>query len=84
MDEADQAQEYSEHLLNVEIERCVLAAQSSKLKAQGDTECEECDAAIPEARRLAVPGCRLCITCQTEFEMEKKTFGEHIPKRSVV
>ncbi|WP_110667907.1 DksA/TraR family C4-type zinc finger protein [Salinicola halophilus] len=27
-------------------------------------ECEECEAPIPEARREAVPGVRLCIECQ--------------------
>ena len=27
--------------------------------------CEECAAPIPEARRKAVPGVRLCIACQT-------------------
>lgn len=27
-------------------------------------KCEECDAAIPEARRKAVPGVRLCVSCQ--------------------
>ncbi|WP_019530585.1 DksA/TraR family C4-type zinc finger protein [Dasania marina] len=26
--------------------------------------CDDCDKAIPEARRLAVPGVRLCIGCQ--------------------
>jgi phage/conjugal plasmid C-4 type zinc finger TraR family protein len=26
--------------------------------------CEECDAPIPAARRKAVPGVRLCVTCQ--------------------
>ena len=30
--------------------------------------CEECGAAIPEARRHAVPGVRLCITCQAEHD----------------
>lgn len=30
--------------------------------------CAECGEPIPEARRLAVPGCRLCIDCQTERE----------------
>jgi phage/conjugal plasmid C-4 type zinc finger TraR family protein len=28
------------------------------------THCAECGAAIPEARRAAIPGVRLCITCQ--------------------
>ena len=26
--------------------------------------CEECDAKIPEARRKALPGVRLCVPCQ--------------------
>ena len=26
--------------------------------------CEECAAAIPEPRRLALPGVRLCVACQ--------------------
>ncbi len=30
------------------------------------SKCEECDKAIPAARREAVPGVRLCITCQAE------------------
>ena len=28
------------------------------------THCEECDKPIPDARRKAVPGVRLCIVCQ--------------------
>ena len=33
---------------------------------RGDSlrECEECDASIPEARRRAMPGVRLCVNCQ--------------------
>lgn len=30
------------------------------------SRCEECDAPIPEARRQAVPGVRLCVPCQSE------------------
>ncbi|MEJ2258725.1 MAG: DksA/TraR family C4-type zinc finger protein, partial [Woeseiaceae bacterium] len=30
--------------------------------------CAECGAAIPQARRLAVPGVRLCIKCQAEYD----------------
>jgi len=30
--------------------------------------CEQCDVGIPEARRLAVPGVRLCIACQEEAD----------------
>ena len=34
--------------------------------------CEECDAKIPEARRQAVPGVRLCIKCQAEHDKNVK------------
>jgi phage/conjugal plasmid C-4 type zinc finger TraR family protein len=30
--------------------------------------CESCGREIPRARREAVPGVRLCVTCQTERE----------------
>ncbi len=33
--------------------------------------CEECDAKIPEARRKAVPGVRLCISCQELRDQEE-------------
>ena len=35
------------------------------------THCEECEAAIPEARRKAVPGVRLCIACQQAHDEEQ-------------
>lgn len=34
--------------------------------------CEECGEEIPEARRKAVPGVRLCIDCQEEADKENK------------
>ena len=30
--------------------------------------CEDCDDTIPEARRQAVPGCYLCVSCAEERE----------------
>ncbi|MFK7889237.1 MAG: DksA/TraR family C4-type zinc finger protein [Granulosicoccus sp.] len=30
--------------------------------------CEECEANIPQARREAVPGVRLCVTCQSNVD----------------
>ena len=39
----------------------------SRLPAgRGLTHCEECEAPIPEARRQALPGVRLCVACQSE------------------
>ena len=35
-------------------------------------ECEDCGEAIPEARRKAVPGVRLCVACQEAQDTEQK------------
>jgi phage/conjugal plasmid C-4 type zinc finger TraR family protein len=37
--------------------------------------CEECGEPIPEARRLALPGVRLCLKCQEARDREAKTFS---------
>lgn len=34
------------------------------------TACEACGTEIPEARRVAVPGVRLCVSCQAAQERE--------------
>jgi phage/conjugal plasmid C-4 type zinc finger TraR family protein len=34
------------------------------------SQCEECGAGIPEARQLAVPGVRLCVTCQEAVDRD--------------
>lgn len=34
--------------------------------------CEECGNEIPEARREAMPGVRLCISCQAEADKQVK------------
>ncbi len=33
--------------------------------------CEDCEEPIPEARRRAVPGVRLCVRCQTVVDQEQ-------------
>lgn len=33
------------------------------------THCEDCEKEIPEKRRLAVSGCRTCISCQEAREI---------------
>lgn len=35
-------------------------------KGESLTNCAECDEEIPEARRTALPGVKLCIDCQQE------------------
>lgn len=36
--------------------------------------CELCDDPIPEARRVAVPGVELCVTCQQIIELKSKHY----------
>jgi phage/conjugal plasmid C-4 type zinc finger TraR family protein len=62
--------------IDATVEDAVKHARDQLPKGESRRNCEECDAAIPEARREAVPGVRLCITCQTELDKEnKKTSG---------
>ena len=44
---------------------------------QGDSalECYECGATIPEARRKAIPGVRLCVSCQETIDQEQAAFA---------
>jgi phage/conjugal plasmid C-4 type zinc finger TraR family protein len=37
--------------------------------------CEECGAKIPEARREALPGVRLCVPCQEAVDREEGAFS---------
>ena len=39
------------------------------------THCEECNAEIPEPRRLAMPGIRLCITCQEQHDKDAHAYA---------
>lgn len=36
------------------------------------SHCEECEEAIPEARRNAIPGIHLCVGCQFQLEKQQK------------
>lgn len=56
--------------IDASIEDAISRARDQLPKGKGLTHCEECGDAIPEARRQAVPGVRLCIPCQTERDKE--------------
>lgn len=42
-------------------------------KGESLTHCEECGETIPEPRRKALPGVKLCITCQQELDDQPVT-----------
>lgn len=48
------------------IEDGVAHIRSELSLGQSLFDCEECDKPIPEARRRAVQGVRLCVECQSE------------------
>ncbi|HTV97092.1 MAG TPA: DksA/TraR family C4-type zinc finger protein [Steroidobacteraceae bacterium] len=39
------------------------------------THCSECGAEIPEARRQALPGTRLCVSCQDSKDRDQAKFS---------
>lgn len=39
------------------------------------TNCEECDAKIPEARRVALPGIQTCVCC-AQLGEDKRAFNK--------
>ena len=56
--------------IDASIEDAVNRARSQLPRGESLQRCEECDNAIPEARREAVPGVRLCIKCQAQKDKE--------------
>ena len=53
------------------IEDAVARARSQLPRGDSLSHCEECDVPIPEARRQAVPGVRLCVACQEAHDAEE-------------
>ena len=56
--------------IDATVEDAVQLARSRLPEGDSSLHCEECDALIPDARRKAVPGVRLCIKCQAELEKQ--------------
>ena len=53
----------------------VLRAKSRLPQGPSATHCQDCGEPIPDARREALPGVRLCITCQEEADKEARHFS---------
>ena len=61
--------------IDATIKDAIKRARSSVPKGPSLKRCEECDAPIPEARRKAVPGVRLCVSCQETHDREQQAFS---------
>ena len=58
--------------IDATIDDAVRHARNQLPTGESLARCEECDATIPEARRKAVPGVRLCVACQSERDEATK------------
>jgi phage/conjugal plasmid C-4 type zinc finger TraR family protein len=57
--------------IDASVEDAVKLARSRLPDGEGLTHCEECQAAIPDARRKAIRGVRLCVRCQSDLEKKQ-------------
>lgn len=53
----------------------VQRARDNLPKGESYIFCDECGEKIPEKRRLALPGVKLCIDCQNEKERSQKVLS---------
>jgi phage/conjugal plasmid C-4 type zinc finger TraR family protein len=61
--------------IDATVADAVARVRSQRHAGPGLTHCEACGEPIPEARRRAVPGVRLCGSCQTERDRSERVFS---------
>ncbi|MFK8032425.1 MAG: DksA/TraR family C4-type zinc finger protein [Gammaproteobacteria bacterium] len=62
--------------IDASVEDAVKRARSElNARGPGRSHCEECEEPIPEARRKAVAGVKMCINCQEAEDAENKRMG---------
>ena len=64
--------------INDEVRR----ARAALPKGESRAFCEECGEPIPEARRKALPGVRLCLECQQDADREQQVVSLYNRKGS--
>ena len=55
------------------VEDALQRVRSQIPEGESLSECEDCGAPIPEGRRRALPGVRLCVVCQEARDAEQQT-----------
>lgn len=58
--------------IDATVDSAVERAKARLPTGESLTHCEECDAPIPERRRSAIAGVRLCVQCQSALEKTEK------------
>ena len=64
-DGAEQAQ------IDASLDDALAFVRQNLPQGQSAHHCSECGDAIPEGRRLALPGVQLCVTCQSEQDKQQ-------------
>lgn len=56
-----------------ELQRnAALAAHRINRSAVSAMRCSDCDEELPQARRIAYPGCTMCVDCQADAERRNR------------
>lgn len=61
--------------IDATVDDAIKRARRDIPKGESRSHCEECEASIPQARREAMPGVRLCVKCQGELDKEAKSIS---------
>jgi phage/conjugal plasmid C-4 type zinc finger TraR family protein len=61
--------------IDASVADAVERARSRLPKGDSLSHCEECGDAIPEARRAAIAGVRLCVACQQALDEQQSAQG---------
>ena len=61
--------------IDATVSDAVKRAQSQLPVGLSLTHCEACNADIPEARRAAISGVRLCVACQEQHDRDAHNFA---------
>jgi len=63
--------------IDATVNDAVMRAKNQLPNGESLVHCEECNANIPEARREAIPGVRVCVECQERHDSEAQTFSSY-------
>ena len=61
--------------IDADVVDAIKRARSGLPKGPSLTHCENCGEVIPQARQKAIPGVRLCVSCQMEMEKHPPSFS---------
>lgn len=61
--------------IDATVKDAISRVQSKLPQGPSLSRCVECEADIPEARRNAIPGVRLCVSCQSVHDGDAARFS---------